>query len=319
MIALRNKILIIVYLILFIITIVSCDTSTDYQVEPLPIEKNNLPEILVAQLSGKLPIYGNILLSDRWTPQSRKRIRKYLKEIIKQLDIVASEHRYRFANNNFGIDLIINPFKGTNIYGILPATIKTNEYIILGAHYDTGKRNAPGAIDNASGVALVYTTIKEVKQLNYRSKNILFVFFDQEEEENIGSKAFIELIKKKNWNIHSVHCFDMVGWDRDQDKLFEFYTISKPILKLYKNIALKNNISLHTTFINRKNFKRSATDFDEFAKAGYPSIGGGDCFYKNDISKHKDSKYDTYETVNFKYLQLGTDFIIQVITALLNR
>ena len=58
------------------------------------------------------------------------------------------------------------------VYTIIPSTVASSEYVIIGAHYDSYK-DTPGADDNASGCALVYGLGKMLTQLETRSKNII--------------------------------------------------------------------------------------------------------------------------------------------------
>ena len=243
----------------------------------------------------------------------------YLLELVATLGIKPMEHKYTSPNLNPAIDLILNPFKGTNIYGILPSTSKSenSEYIVLGGHYDSGKRNAPGAIDNATGLALIFSVAKELSKLNFRNKNIIIVFFDQEEEELIGSKAFAKFIIEKQWNIHSIHCFDMVGWDADHDRAMEIFSASKDLLETYKNAAAKSNIPIKDIVIDPVGYDNNSTDFDAFVPFGFNVIGAGECYYHKDSSPYKDSPEDTYDTVDFEYLLSCSNLVETIIKTLI--
>ncbi len=89
-----------------------------------------------------------------------------------------------------------------NIYGKLMATADTDEYILLGAHFDT-VRNSPGANDNASGVALVYLVASELVALERRSKNFVFAFFDEEEKWYRGSWHFAKKLVEEKWSLRT--------------------------------------------------------------------------------------------------------------------
>ena len=142
-------------------------------------------------------------------------------------------------NLNPGIDLILEPYDGENVYAVLPATRESTECVVLGAHYDTGKKNVPGAIDNATGMTLIYTVVKQLMELPERNINVILVFFDQEEEEMIGSSAFARLLLDKEYNTHSVHTFDMVGWDSDGNREVEIEMPNSILEALYYKNAQK--------------------------------------------------------------------------------
>lgn len=284
--------------------------------EDLSKQKAEYQKQIVGHLSGEYELANNTTIGSRWSEEGRRLAGRYLKELLLQLNIEPQEQHYMSPNLNPAIDLIFGPFRGTNVYGILHATESSNEYIILGAHYDTGKRNAPGAIDNATGIALIYSVAQEVAEMKSRDKNIVLVFFDQEEEELIGSQAFLDLIKEKQWNVHSIHCFDMVGWDENQDKALEIFSPSESLRSIYKETAATHNIPIHKIVIDPIGYEVSSTDFDAFVPGGYSVIGAGELFYHRDSTPYKDSPKDTFETVDFSYLLSSSNLVAEIIKKL---
>lgn len=296
--------------------LISCQNKTNVDVlmtENLPNDKAAYQKVIVGQLSGEYALSNGTLMKSRWSETERSMAKHYLKELISTLNIEPQEHSYTSPNLNPAIDLILDPFKGTNVYGILPATNQSSDYIVLGGHYDSGKRNAPGAIDNATGIALIYSVAKELLNLEERKKNIVIVFFDQEEEELIGSKAFAKFLKDKAWNIHSMHCFDMVGWDGDNDLAMEVFSGSEALINTYKSVAQQKNIPIKDILIDTVGYDKNSTDFDAFVPYGFNVIGAGECFYHRDSTPYKDSPDDTFETVNFDYLLSCSNLIEDII------
>jgi hypothetical protein len=297
-------------------TLSACRVNDHFQpllIEDLPEQKAEYQQHIVGHLSGEYSLANNTTISSRWSKEERRLTGRYLKELLLQLDIEPQEQHYMSPNLNPAIDLIVGPFRGTNVYGILPAIQSSNEYIILGAHYDTGKRNAPGAIDNATGIALIFSVVQEVAEMKSRDKNIVLVFFDQEEEELIGSRAFLDLIKEKQWNVYSIHCFDMVGWDENQDKAIEIFSPSESLRSIYKRTAAAHNIPIHEIVIDPIGYDVSSTDFDAFVPGGYHVIGAGELFYHRDSTPYKDTPKDTFETVDFNYLLSSSNLVAEII------
>lgn len=309
---------ILVFLISF--GLLSCNSNIDdaILVSDLPTNDLDLQRHIIGQLSGHKPLDNGIVINARWSKAERQLTRDYLKQLISNLNIKPVTQAYVSPNINPAIDLIFEPFRGTNVYSILPATIKTNDYIILGAHYDTGRRGAPGAVDNATGITLIYTIVKQMKALAYRNKNIVLVFFDQEEEENVGSRAFVKLIKDKAWNVHSVHCFDMAGWDGDNNEEFEIFSASEELIGLYKRTSERHRKPLHVLHIDPLKTSSGSTDYYAFLEADFNAIGAGECVYKGDYSPYKDTTKDTYETVDFEYLWSNTQIVSEVIKNLIS-
>ena len=98
-----------------------------------------------------------------------------------------------------------------NIIAIVPGKDKRlrNEYIVVGSHYDhlglggkdSGSRRPdtiavhPGADDNASGDAVVLELARHFKKVR-SPRSIIFMFFGAEEQGLVGSKFFLDWMKK---------------------------------------------------------------------------------------------------------------------------
>lgn len=270
--------------------------------DAIPADLMACQKRIVGDLAGANPLGNGEFLASRWSPEERSAARAYLKELIGTLGVEAREQTYTSPNLNPAIDLILEPFRGTNIYGVLPARGASDSYIVLGAHYDSGKRNAPGAIDNATGIALIYGVVRKLARQPIRDRNVVLVFFDQEEEELIGSKAFVRLMQREAWDVHSVHCFDMVGWDADGDRAMEVFSASDSLLAAYRKASGDLGLPLKEIRIDPVGYDNNATDFDAFVPAGYPVIGAGECYYHKDSTPYKDTPGDTFDTVDFDYL-----------------
>jgi acetylornithine deacetylase/succinyl-diaminopimelate desuccinylase-like protein len=265
---------------------------------------------MIAEFAGAIEWEGTTL-NARSSSEERGLARDYLKDRIRSLGLEPKEDTYLIPNLNPLIDLLFSPFKGANIYTILPATTESDEYVVLGAHFDT-EVGCPGAIDNGSGVALIYSVVKKLQSVQNRSKNIILVFFDQEEEELVGSQAFAKFLKKQKWKIHSVHTFDMVGWDEDGDGEMELELPTPELEKAYYEVASRFEIPLYVTSIN-------STDHHSFRQVGFPAIGVNEAYGKRDSSPFKDTPEDNYETVNFDYLAKCTLFVSEVIKDIISQ
>ncbi|MEQ8906632.1 M28 family peptidase [Ekhidna sp.] len=264
----------------------------------------------IGEFSGAIEWNGKSL-NARSSAEEREVARVYLESQIKSIGLKPQRHSYRMPNLNPLIDLLFSPFKGANIYTILPATIESDEYVVLGAHFDT-EVGCPGAIDNGTGVTLIYSVVKKMQSEQNRSKNIILVFFDQEEEELVGSKAFAKYLKSEELNIHSVHTFDMVGWDEDGDGEMELELPTPELEKAYYDVASRLEIPLYVTSIN-------STDHHSFRQVGFPAIGVNEAYGKRDSSPFKDTPEDTFETVNFDYLAKCTLFVSEVIKEIISQ
>ncbi|MGH7528871.1 MAG: M20/M25/M40 family metallo-hydrolase, partial [Gemmatimonadales bacterium] len=72
-----------------------------------------------------------------------------------------------------------------NLEATLGGTSRPHEVVILGAHYDTAE-DAPGADDNASGVAAVLALARGFAR-ERQARTLRFVFFPNEEPPSFGT------------------------------------------------------------------------------------------------------------------------------------
>jgi len=116
---------------------------------------------------------------------------------------------------------ITKPTKITNVYAILHGTdpAQAARMVLVTGHYDS--RNtlnsnthdpAPGANDDASGVAVSLESARVLSQLKFPS-TIVFVAVAGEEQGLNGSAHLAKLAKSENWQLEAVLNNDIVGGD----------------------------------------------------------------------------------------------------------
>ena len=125
-----------------------------------------------------------------------------------------------------------------NVLGIIPGE-KTDEYVIVGAHFDhlgvdETLANDPiynGADDNASGVSAVLQIARAFKASGKKPmRNVVIAFWDGEEKGLLGSRYFVQscdFIGKVKGYLN----FDMIGRNSKPDNpnhVVYFYTASHP-------------------------------------------------------------------------------------------
>lgn len=285
---------------LFIIFIVAC--SKDLDIAP-PGPPNNDEKVqqteIIAKLAGYDTIENGYYLPSRAAETDKIKVRTYLKSLIDLLSLPPLEHNYVTGNGQ----------AGTNIYAILPATVNSNEYIIVGAHYDS-VNGSPGANDNATGVAMIFGLIKKLKKVPMRNKSVIFVFFDDEEIGLVGSGEFAEKILLDSLNVHSVHTADQMGWDNDGDRAIELEAPTDYLKDKYQAAALENNIPVHIT--------QSVSDHASFRSRGFNAIGLTEEYVNGDTTPYYHGAGDTYPTINFDYLTSSTLLMSKVISNILS-
>jgi acetylornithine deacetylase/succinyl-diaminopimelate desuccinylase-like protein len=264
--------------------------------QPVPAGMTVLQKEIISRLSGNSEIRPGVKLANRSTLENRQEVRAYLAELLQKLGLEPKRQAYGT--------------EGENIFAILSCGRPAAEAVVFGAHYDSA-RNSPGANDNASGVATVAGVALEMKRFKIRSRDIIFVFFDEEERGLRGSRAFAQLLKDEKRAIHSVHTIDQMGWDQDGDRAIELEVPYEGALALYQKAAaaLKMNISIHTT-------TEQGSDHSAFRRMGYPAVGITEEYRNKDTTPHIHRPGDILETVNFDYLASTTTLVVEVMRML---
>ena len=134
----------------------------------------------------------------------------------------------------------------------------------------------------------------------------MLVFFDQEEEGLVGSRAFVKFLRKNEYEIHSVHTFDQMGWDNDQDRAIELELPTSELEALYKLKAKEFGIQVHVTKVN-------STDHHSFREQGFNAVGITEEYVNDDTTPFKDTAMDTYDTVSLAYIESTTQLVYEVI------
>jgi hypothetical protein len=116
---------------------------------------------------------------------------------------------------------ITKPTKIANIYAILRGTdpAQAARMVLVTGHYDSRNSTnanthdpAPGANDDASGVAVSLESARVLSKLKFPS-TIVFVAVAGEEQGLNGSAHLAKLAKSENWQLEAVLNNDIVGGD----------------------------------------------------------------------------------------------------------
>jgi len=101
-----------------------------------------------------------------------------------------------------------------------------DEIVLMTAHLDStspqNTTNAPGAEDNASGVAALMEAARLFRYYKF-DRTIKIIFFTGEEQGLLGSVAYVADYPAEMIDIVGVVNLDMFGYDSDEDRCFELH------------------------------------------------------------------------------------------------
>lgn len=267
------------------------------------------------------PSVGDVLLGA---------VKKDVEQVKKDLLTYNPHAPSGYALDNLTIDLGVklDRVKSTdvNLIGVLTAGTKTDEYIMLGGHYDhlgygeTGSRATGdelhhihnGADDNASGTATVLELAEYFSDLKKQdpsaiTKNIIFVMWSGEELGLVGSGHFTENSPIKMEQIKAYLNFDMVGSLKDNKLILQGLGSADE----WKGIVEKKNV-LAGFNLALQDDPYVPTDGMAIYQAGVPIL----CFFTG-ITDEYHTPADDVETINFDGMERINKFAMAILKELM--
>jgi len=123
-------------------------------------------------------------------------------------------------------DRIPAPTEITNVYAVLKGTdpAEAKRIVLVTGHYDSRnsdtldvKGDAPGANDDASGVAVSLECARVLSKMKF-PKTIIFLAVAGEEQGLNGSRHFAKMAKEQGWDLEAVLNNDIVGGDKSAEQ-----------------------------------------------------------------------------------------------------
>jgi len=108
------------------------------------------------------------------------------------------------------------------------------ELVLVGCHidstaastagYDPATDAAPGADDDASGIAATLAAARQLRtELGRLRHTVRFCFFNAEEQGLVGSHAYAAQLASAGAPVRAVVCSDMIGYNSNADRIFEVH------------------------------------------------------------------------------------------------
>ena len=180
-----------------------------------------------------------------------------------------------------------------NVIGELPGTDPEAGYYIVCAHYDAiGVRTpgswdwrtdaAPGADDNATGVAIVLESARALSQLHF-PWSIRFILWSGEELGTLGSRYYATQALDRDDRILGVYNLDMVGYNDLRPRM---ELVTNPASRWLVDLMLQTNelygIGLQLDVLEDP--YATLSDHGPFWARGYDAILGIENYLPNDTT-----------------------------------
>jgi len=207
--------------------------------------------------------------------------------------------------NGFGLETEIVNYRpsGYNVIATQKGTKYPDSTFIICAHYDSVDDFS--ADDNASGTSTLLEAARILSKYKFEY-TIVYALWDEEEKGLIGSFNYARTAKENNENIVGVLNMDMIGYDGNNDYLFEVHIGNNPI-----NARLTDQLTqvLDESDLDiEKSIQIPGTDrsdHNSFWNLDYPAIFITEAFFNNDFNP-------TYHTSNDRISVMSLDYHFQI-------
>lgn len=201
---------------------------------------------------------------------------------------------------SFGFEAIVQNYRATgrNIYAIQKGEISDSAYIFC-AHYDSVTEYC--ADDNASGTASVLEAARLLADSCFRY-SIIYALWDEEELGLIGSHAFASALSTNGLKIKGVLNFDMVAFDKDDDRNFEIHENNNKNTRSISETLLKVTMDSELNLVGIvKNPGTGASDHASFWDYNIGAVLVIEEYYGGDFNSFYHSPNDRIVKFNLPY------------------
>ena len=166
-----------------------------------------------------------------------------------------------------------------NVIAIKKGTLYPDEYVVCGAHYDSYNKNpgqpdllqAPGADDNASGVAGILETARLLSTCSFE-RSVVFCNFAAEEIGLVGSEAYAKDCAEERMDIVGYFNLDMIGYleEGSDIKVNLLYTGQDSLFADY--VFDLSHVYFPEMPIYQSWLQWGDSDYSSFNRSGYPAV-----------------------------------------------
>ena len=218
-------------------------------------------------------------------------------------EMAAKYIKYQFEI--FGLNVFEQSYSssGKNIYAVQQGGVFPDKQFIICAHYDDMPSSppAPGADDDASGVAAVLEAARILSSFN-PDYTIIYAAWDEEEIGLYGSAFYAGQAFNNGDDIQGVLNLEMFGWDGDNDGKIDVHTNdignSPELADSLVAVNVTYNIGLNPVVYNPGT---TSSDHSSFWQYGYGAVVFSEAYWGGDFNPYYHTSSDKIEHFNLGY------------------
>ena len=256
--------------------------------------------------------------------------RKYIKDQLEIFGSASGGNLYTFEQSFEAIVTDVIQTRQHNIIGAISGSEVNAGTIIIGAHYDSigeprgdGRAYAPGANDNASGVAALLEIARILSPEQYRA-TIMFVLFSAEEFNRQGSIPFAVWVRDKDIDVIGMINVDTIGNVHDfngnrNDRQLRVFSagpndtsVSRKMAREVNFLGYNYDLDLDMRVQDEIDRENRYGDHFSFSELGYPAIRLINAYEE----KRNADPTDTIEFIEPDYLRRATQSILAIVMSL---
>ena len=255
----------------------------------------------------------------------------YVRDQFKQIAAQSYQNSFVVQTQEFAYSWNNQDTTGTNIIGVMQGTEVGRGVVVIGAHYDSitmdynnSTASAPGADDNASGVAALLEMAQIMSQRRHRA-TVIFVAFGAEEIQRQGSLAFVkDYIRARNIPVTAMLNMDIIGSytgpDGDiNDRQIRMYSadpndstsrqLARELHAIASRLAPDMEIDVQPAVDRAGRY----SDHMSFSDVGYPAVRFVEAL--EEVGREHTER-DTIDDIQISYLVGATKTILACLTSL---
>jgi leucyl aminopeptidase len=197
-----------------------------------------------------------------------------------------------------------------------------NEIVVIGGHEDSinqssifgsAEQDAPGADDNATGVALVLEVYRVILDTGFKpDRTLKFMTYAGEEKGLLGSQDIANQFKRDGKSVVAVAQFDMTGFDGSGDQVVFMTDFTDPNLTSFSQKLLDTYV--HAKWTTDK-CGYACSDHASWHKAGYPAVMPFEATMEGD-NKNIHTSNDKFGLLDFShalhFTKLALSFVAEL-------
>ncbi|MCB9450301.1 MAG: M20/M25/M40 family metallo-hydrolase [Anaerolineaceae bacterium] len=217
-----------------------------------------------------------------------------------------------------------------NVVGVVSGTEVNSGYVVVAAHYDSithdredGLAYAPGANDDASGMAVLLETARIMSTRPHR-RSVMFVAFSAEEVGRQGSIEFVKFLQSRNTPVSAMINLDIVGSqtgpngeiDTQEIRVFSAppnESLSRQLARAVEIIALTSPLNMSVLVQDLPDREGRYGDHLSFSEAGYPAVRLIEPLEERD---RQHTARDSMEDIQASYLSRVAQLVLLSATSL---